>query len=141
MQVVLVFSVAMWFVQSWSNTCCLRIFGMTICLPFSTIPSITASSSLYYQYAFMSACSLSLILGHPVIIKPLRHCKWSSCVDTCCICAMDMHCSMSITLCMASILMSISLIGLSFPSTWLCHNNQSAIKISGPGLYIIWTLY
>ena len=131
----------MWFVWSWSNTCCLRLFGMIIWLPFNTIPSITASSSLYDQYGIRSACRSSLVLGHPVIIKPLRHCKWSSCVDACCICVMDMHSGMSVMLCMAPILTSISLIGLSFPSMWLCHNNQSAINNLGPGLYIIWALY
>ena len=114
---------------------------MTICLPINTILSITASSSLHDQYGFKSACSSSLVLGQPVIIKLLRHCKCSSCVDACCICDMDMHSGMSVVLCIASILMSISLIGCSMPSMLSCHDNQSAIKISGPGLYIIWTLY
>ena len=42
---------------------------------------------------------------------------------------------------MALTLMSISLMGLSWPSMCLCCNSQSAIKILGLGLYIIWTLY
>ena len=48
-QVVLFFSMPLWFVWSCSSICCLRLFGMTICLPLSIMPSITSSSSLYDQ--------------------------------------------------------------------------------------------
>ena len=46
-----------------------------------------------------------------------------------------------VAFCMASTHTSMSFIGLSLPSMWLCPDSQSAIKISGPGLYIIQTLY
>ena len=36
------------------STCCCNAFGITICLPFMTTPSITAMSSLNIQYVLMS---------------------------------------------------------------------------------------
>ena len=131
----------MWFVWSCSSICCLRLFGMTICLPFSIMPSITASSSLYDQWGFRSTCSSSLVLGHPAIMQFFNHWMWLSCADACCISAMDTHAGMSVALGMVSTYISMSFIGLSFPSIWLYLDNQSTIKILGPGLYIIWTLF
>ena len=128
-------------VCSCASTCWLRLYGMTICLPLSSMPSITTSSSLYGQYGLMLAWSSSLVLGHPAIINFFNCWWWSSCHDACCISAMDMHSGMSIEFCMAFTCMSMSFIGLSLPSTWLFLDSQSTMKISGPGLYIIWTLY
>ena len=64
-----------------------------------------------------------------------------SCADVCLICEIEIHSGMSFMLCVVSILISISLMGLSFPSSWLCCDSQSAVNIFGPGLYRIWTLY
>ena len=67
--------------------------------------------------------------------------RCSSSTIVCWICDMDIHSGMSVVLCMASTLMSMSWISSSLPSLWLCCESQSAINISGPGLYRIWTLY
>ena len=110
-------------------------------LPLSITPSNTASSSLYDQYGCKSTCSLSLLSGQPVIIIPFSCCRWLFSDDAYCISAIDTHSGISIAVCMASTLMSMPFIGLSFPSVQLCLNSLSAMKISGTGLYIIWTLY
>ena len=115
-----VFSMPMWFMWSCSKICCLRLVGMIICLPFSITPSFTASSSLYDQYSFRSACSSSLVLSHSAMIRFFSFWRWSSCMDACCISATDTHSSMSVELCMASTQTSMSFIGLSLPYTWLC---------------------
>ena len=84
---------------------------------------------------------MSLVSGHPAMIRFFNFWRWLSCVDACCITATDMHSRMSVALCIASTQMSKSFIGLSLPSMWLYLDSQSAINISGPGLYMIWTLY
>ena len=115
--------------------------GALFVFVFNLTLSITASLSLYDQYGFKSACNSSLVLGQPANIRLFKYCKWSSCVDSCCICDMDTHARMSVAILMALTLMSISLMGLSLTLTWLCQDSQSAIKILGPDLYIIWNLY
>ena len=82
-----------------------------------------------------------IFCAQPTCSYVFRCWRCSSCTDVCWICEMEIHSRTSVTLCMASILISISLMGLSFPSSWLCYHSQYAINISGPGLYIIWTLY
>ena len=114
---------------------------MMMCLPLSIMLSITANSSLYDQYGCMSTCRSSLLSGQPVIIISFSCCRWEFSDNAHCISAIDMHFGISIAVCMASTHMSMPFIGLSFPSVWLCLDSQSAIKISGPGLYMIWTLY
>ena len=46
---------------------------------------------------------------------------------------MDLHSRMFVALCVESTLTSMSWIGSSLPSLWLCNDIQSAINISGPG--------
>ena len=71
----------------------------------------------------------------PICIYNTFRCwRCSSCAIACCTCNMDMHFGMSVALCMASTLMSMSQIGSYLPSWWLYHDSQSAINISGPGL-------
>ena len=137
----LVFSMPMWFLCSWLSTCSLKLFGMIMHLPLSIMPSITASLSLYDQYGCESTHSLSLLSGQPVIIIPFSFCRWLFIDDTCCISAIDMHSGISVAVCMASTQTSMPFMGLSLPSVWLCLSSQSAMKTSGPGLYIIWALY
>ena len=114
---------------------------MMMHLPLSIMPPITASSSLYDQSGCTSMCSSSLLSGQPEIIIPFSCCRWLSSDDACCISATDTHSGISVADCLMSTCISMPLIGLSFPSVWLCLDSQSAIKISGPGLYMIWTLY
>ena len=45
-------------------------------------------------------------------------------------CEMEMHSGMSVALYMASTLVSMSWMGLSLPSSWLCHNSQSIIYLA-----------
>ena len=136
-----VFSMPMWFVYNWLSTCSFKLLVIMMHLPLSITPFITASSSLYDQYGCKSAYSSSLLSGQPEIIIPFSCCRWLSSDDACCISAIHTHSGISVTVCIASTFISMPLIGLSFPSVWLCLNSQSAMKISGPGLYMIWTLY
>ena len=112
---------------SWSNTCSFSTSGM-MHLPFMVTPSITAVSGL------MSCCCWSLLSGHPAIIKHFNHCRFSSCAIAHCICWSDMHSGMSVETCMASIHMSMLSMAVSLFSLWLCHDSQSAVKMSDPGL-------
>ena len=120
-----------WYVCSWLSTCSLKLLGMIMHLPFSIMPSITASSSLYDQYGCKSAHSSSLLSGQPVIIIPFSCCRWLSHDNACCISAIDTHSGISIAVCMASTQMSMPFIGLCFPSVWLCLNSLSAMKSQG----------
>ena len=114
---------------------------MMMHLPLSITPSITASSSLYDQYGCKSAHSSSLLSSQPEIIIHFSCCRWLSSDDAYCISAIDTHSGISVMVCITSTCTSMPFIGLSFPSVWLCLNSQSAMKISGPGLYMIRTLY
>ena len=55
--------------------------------------------------------------------------------------SIDRHSGISVVVCMMSTQSSMPFISWSFPSAWLCLDSQSVIKISGPGLYVTWTLY
>ena len=136
-----VLSMPMWFVCSWLSTYSFKLFGMMMHLPLSITPSITAILSLYDQYGCKSVHISSLLSGQPEIIISFSCCRWLSSDDACCISAIDTHSGISVTVCIASTCTSMPFIGLSFPSVWLCLDSQSAMKISGPGLYMIWTLY
>ena len=126
---------------SWSSTCGFTTSGMTMHLPFMMTPSITAMLSLNDLYSLTSWCSWSLLSGQPAITKHFSHCKCSSYTAACCICWIDMHSGASVYVCTVSTLTSIPNIASSLFSLWLCWDSQSAIKISGPSLYIILTLY
>ena len=128
-----VFSIPMCLRWSWSNTCCCRSCGTVMCLPFITT-LYDCQVILIRSVSFMSMCSWSLVLSQPVIIIFFRHWRQSSCAVACWTCNMDMHSGISVVLCMASTLMSTSQISSSLSLWWLCHDSQSAMNISGPGL-------
>ena len=86
-----VFSMPMWLMCSWSNTCGSSSSGMTMYLHFIMTPSITAMWSLNDQYTLMSWWRCSLLPGQPAMIYPFSHCRCPSCVVACCICWTDMH--------------------------------------------------
>ena len=62
------FLMPMWLTWSWCSACCFSTSGIIMCLPFMTITSMTARSSLYDQYGLMSRCSWSFVVGQPDII-------------------------------------------------------------------------
>ena len=111
-----IFSIPMWFMCSCLSTCCFRLFGMIMHLPFSNTPSMTTRSSLYSRYGLMSVCSSSLVCGQPAIKNYFSCWRWVSCNDASCISSIDMQSGMSTELWMASTHMSISFMGLSLPS-------------------------
>ena len=135
------FSVPLWLMWSWSSTCVLSTSDIITHLSFIMMPSISAMSSLNEQYALMSCCTWSLIYGHPAMMYPLSHCKCSSYAVTCYIYAIDMYSGIFVDVCIASTLTSMPHISSYLFSVWLCLDSQSAMKNSGPGLYIILTLY
>ena len=69
------------------------------------------------------------------------HWRCSSCALVCWICDKDIHSQMFVMLCTVSTLLSMSWIGSSLYSLWVWIDSQSAINISGQGLYRMWTLY
>ena len=103
------------------------------------IPLITAMPSQNVQYALISCGIWSLFSGHPTMIYPISHCKWTSCAVARCICGTDMDLGMFVIVCIASTFMSIPCISASLFSEWLCLDSQSVMKSCGPGLYIILT--
>ena len=112
-----IFSMPMWFMCSCVSTCCFRLSGMIMHMPFSNTPSITPSSTLYSQYGLMLVCSSPLVCSQPAIINVFSCWRWASCNDAHCISSIDMQSGMSTKLWMASTHMSISFMGLSLPST------------------------
>ena len=131
----------MWLTSSWSSTCGFSTSGMTMCLPFIMMPSITAMSSLNDQYALLSWCRWSLLSGKPAIIPTFSHCKCLSCAVACCIWWTNMHPGTFIDVCIASILMSMPHTASSLFSLWFGWNSQSDKMLSGPSLHSILTLY
>ena len=126
---------------SWSSTCGFSPSGMTMCQPFMMTPSIIGMLFLNNQYDLMPWCSWFLFSGQPAIRKHFSHCKYSSFVVSCCICWFDIQSGTYIYVCTALTPTSILPIASSLFSLWLCQDSQSAIKISGPGLHSIQTLY
>ena len=104
-------------------------------------PSITSRVSLNHQYGLMSWCRWSFLPGQPVIIKPFNHCRCSAYTVACWIWCMDIHSGTLVIICTTSTFMSIPCIASSLFFQWLWWDSQFAIKISGPHLYKIWTLY
>ena len=107
------FSMPIWLTWSWSNAYCFSTSGTIMHLPFINTPSVTARSSLYDQYSFMSWCSWSFVAGQPDIILFFNCCRCPSWVVACCICDMDIHSRTSVMIHMASTLVSIPCIASS----------------------------
>ena len=98
-----IFSMPIWFVWSWLSTCCLKLFGIIMCLSLSMMmPSFTPSSSLYDQYSFNPAFMSSLLSGQSAIIIFFNFWRWSSCDDACCSSVIDRHSGISVAVCMMS---------------------------------------
>ena len=73
------FSVGEWLLWSLSKTYCLREVGITILLPFSTIPSITFRSSWNVLFSCISCHTPALGNGQPYIIHVVSTCKCLPC--------------------------------------------------------------
>ena len=131
----------MWLICSCFCICCCNAFGITIPLPFMTTPLITAMSSENAHYALMSCASWFLLLGHPCMAYSIRCWRcWSWDVASCTPCIV-IHFGMLVIDCIALILVYMPVISSSLFLPWLCLDSQSAMNRSGPGLYIILTLY
>ena len=93
---------------------------------------ISSYISLYLVFNFSPSCD----------DVPFSHSKCSSCPVTCCICRIDKHSGMFVDICIASTLMSIhTMYFSSLFSVCLYLDSQSAMKSSGPSLYIILTCF
>ena len=123
-----------------NQACCCNAFGITIHLPFINTPSITAMTSLNVQYVLMSCGSWFLLSGDPLWHSMRCWRCWSGDVASCSSCIV-MHSGMLEVDCIALILICMPVISSSLFSQWFCLDNQSAMKRSGPGLYMILTLY
>ena len=114
---------------------------MNTCLPFSITPSITAMSSQNIQYVHMSSDILSLFSGQPLMICFLSCCRCSSYEVGCWSVHTVMQSGIFVVVFMASIFNCMSGISAFLCSLWFCLGSQSAMNRSGPGLYMILTLY
>ena len=135
------FLMPMWLICSCFSTCYCNTSGITIHLPLMTTPSITAMSSLNVQYVLMSCGSWLLLSGHFYMTYAMR-CRrcWSWDVASCSSCVV-IHSGLFVVDCTALIFIHKTAISLSLFSLWFCLDIQSAINRSGPGLYMILTLY
>ena len=70
-----------------------------------------------------------------------RCCKYSSCEVVCCSSCLVMQSGILVVVCMALIFRCIPGISASLFSLWFCLDSQSAMTRSGPGLYMMLTLY
>ena len=83
----------------------------------------------------------SLFSGQPLIILSLSCCRWSSCEVACCNCCITMQSGMFVVVYMASTFNCMSGISSSIFSLWFCLESHLAMNRSGPGLFMILTLY
>ena len=118
-----------------------NLSGITTCLPFRLTPRITVISSQNMLYGLRFCAMWSLFSGHPLKICSFSCCKWLSSDAAHCSSCIIMHSGMFIVVCMVLMCTCIPGISLSLFSLWFCLETQSAMKRSGPGLYIILTLY
>ena len=130
------FSIPMWFRWSSSNAC-LKDSGITTCLPLSMIPSIIAMSSWNVQYVHMF-CGIWSLFSMASLCKKTQT---SSCDVACCNCCIVMQSGMFVVICLVSIFNCMPGISASLFSVWFCLESQSVMNRSGPGLYMILTLY
>ena len=131
----------MWFSWSGSNACVWKDSGITTCLLFSMIHSITNMSSYNVQYVCMSCDIWFPFSGQPLMMYTFSCCRWSSCDVACCNCCIVMHSGMFVIVCMASIFNCMPGISASLFSVCFCLESQSAMNRSGLGLHIFLTLY
>ena len=104
---------------------------------FIMISSITTMLSQNVQDVLMSCSIWSSFSGHPMMMYPFSHCKWSPCEVACCNCCIDMYSQMFVTVCMGSTFTFMPDISVSLFSLWLCIESQSVMNRSSPGLYYI----
>ena len=136
-----IFCIAMWLLCNCCNICFSNRKRIIILLPFISVPLIIASSLHSGQYCHV-LCSTSLLLyGQPSIIYKFSFCTWVSSHVAASMSSMQVHTGIFSDVLMTFTFMFIPVISWTFFSVWLLWDSQSAIYKSGPGLYMMHTLY
>ena len=110
-------------------------------LSFMAVPSVIASSPLIGQWDLIM-CSISSLLCHqPCIMYHFSSCRWAHSYVTTSISSMDVHTGIFAAVLMAFTFMIMPVTSRSFSTVWLAQGSQSAKYRSGPGFYIMHTMY
>ena len=104
------------------------------------MPSIMASSHVMGQYFCMSCATSSFCCGQSCICA-FSSCRCASSTVASCILHIDVHTGRSTAVSIALMFMLRPLTSSTLFSLQLCHDSQSIMNSSGPGLYSIHTLY
>ena len=94
-------------------------------------------SNMFTCHVIFDLCSLASLWWY----TPLTHCRWSSCEIAWHNCCIFMQFGMFVVVFMASTFNCMLHISSSLFSLWFCLKIQFAVKRSGPGLYMIVTVY
>ena len=105
------------------------------------MPSIMANSCLMGQYFCMSCATSYVLCGKPCMTYNSSSCVCASLAVASHISHIDVHTGRSTAVLIVLMSMLRLHISLSSFSSWLCHDNKSAINSPGPGLYSMCTLY
>ena len=92
------------------------------------------------QYCLMP-CSTSFFCDQPCIIYVFTFCRWVSSHVANCMSSMDVHTEIFNDVLMALTFIIIPAISWSLFFVWLFQDSQSTTYRSGPGLYMMYTLY
>ena len=113
---VIIYKAQILFIVQWEHACSNDFLWFARYLV--VYESITARSSLNVQYGHIP-CGISLLLnGHPCMMYSFSCCRWSFWCVACCISCMDMHSSMSVSVCTMSVLSLMPSISSSLSSVW-----------------------
>ena len=118
-----------------------NVSGIITHLPFRITPSITAISSQNVQYSVTFCAMWSLFSCHLLMICSFSSYNRLSCDVSCCSLHIIMHSGMFVVVFTVLVFTCVTVISSSLFSLWFCPDSQSALKRSGPGLYIILALY
>ena len=133
----LVFSTAMWLLCSCLNICICNWDGI---ITHFNLLSIIANSCLMGLYLCMS-CTTSFFSSQPCMICDFSSCSFTSLTVASCISHIDVSIERSTAVSIMLIFMLRPHISSSLFSSQLCHDSQSAVSSSRPGLYTLHALY
>ena len=110
-------------------------------LLFIVMPSLIANSFHIGQYCLLLCSPSSFLCGHPCILYAISTASVYPCMITSCMSWRGVHIGMFTEVLMALPAILIHAIFWSLIFVWLLWHSQSIFYKSGPGLYIMKTLY
>ena len=126
-------------------SCCSSCFcnwkGIIILLSFITMPSIIANSFLTDQCCLMLRYTSSFLCSQPCIMYAFSSCRCASSHVVAYKSSMDVHTGVFAKVLIAFTFTLIPVISWSLFSVWLLQDSLSTMYMSGPDLYMTYTLY